>query len=202
MLDLLSPTQPVQKLALLARKPHKTERLEPRRTKMPRTQPRKTSQLQNHRKNNERQKVVAKTDKQKKITTEVEKIYSRISENRKAKPNKSGNCNACGNCCDFDSFDHRLYVTTPELIYLTEKIGHKNIRPMKTQRCPYNTENKCGIYQNRFAACRIFACNADPDFQSDLTESTLKQLKKICQKLKIDYKYTDLKTALNDLCES
>jgi Fe-S-cluster containining protein len=197
MHDLLSTTQPVQNMALLAEQSGKSKRMEFSSTKMPGNQPRETSQLQNHRKNKERQKVVAKTDKQKKITTEVEKIYSRISENRKANPNKSGNCNACGKCCDFDSFDHRLYVTTPELIYLTQKIGSKNIRPMKTPRCPYNTDNKCSIYQHRFAACRIFTCNADPDFQSQLTESTLKQLKEICKKFKIDYKYTDLKTALN-----
>ncbi|MHC4214911.1 MAG: YkgJ family cysteine cluster protein [Planctomycetota bacterium] len=146
--------------------------------------------------------MVAKTDTQKKITTAVEKIYSRINQHRKANPNKSGNCNACGKCCDFETFDHRLYITTPELIYLTEKIGKKNIRPMKTPGCPYNIDGKCNIYNHRFTACRIFACSADPDFQSQLTESTLKQLKEICKKFKIDYKYTDLKTALNDLCES
>ena len=143
--------------------------------------------------------MVAKTNKETEIAASVEQIYCRITILRAENPQKSGKCDACGKCCDFETFDHRLFVTTPELIYLTEKIGPQNIRPMNTGRCPYNIDGQCNIYQHRFTGCRIFSCNADPDSQSQLTESTLKELKAICEKFDIDCRYTDLKTALNTL---
>ena len=43
---------------------------------------------------------------------------------------KSKFCNACGNCCDFDAYGHRLYITPPELMYLADKIGKENLKPM------------------------------------------------------------------------
>ncbi len=30
----------------------------------------------------------------------------------------AGRCDACGKCCDFESFNHHLFVTPPELMYL------------------------------------------------------------------------------------
>ena len=79
-----------------------------------------------------------------------------------------GECKACGKCCDFDSFEHRLFVTSSELMYLAAKVSNENIKPMVGGRCPYQTNGKCTIYENRFAGCRIFYCNGDADFQSRL----------------------------------
>jgi len=106
-------------------------------------------------------------------------------------------CDACGKCCDFESFDHRLFVTPPELMYLAAKLGAENIRPMTTSRCPYNIGGKCTVYEYRFAGCRIFCCKADTDFQSRLSESALKKFKSICTEFRIPYLYNDLPTALN-----
>jgi hypothetical protein len=111
----------------------------------------------------------------------------------------AGSCETCGRCCDFDSFDHRLFVTPPELMYLTARLGRKNIRPMQTGRCPYNVTGRCEIYEHRFAGCRIFCCRGDSDFQSELSESALKRLKTLCTELQIPYRYTDLATGLNGL---
>ncbi len=105
-------------------------------------------------------------------------------------------CRACGQCCDFETFDHLLFVTPPELIYLCEKIGPE-IRPMTTGICPYRENDKCAIYKHRFAACRIFFCKANPDQQSQLTESTLEKFKFLCENFDIPYQYQDLKSALN-----
>jgi len=113
-------------------------------------------------------------------------------------------CEACGKCCDFaqpapeQGFDHRLFVTTPELMYLAAKLGAKNIKPMTTSRCPYNTDGKCTIYEYRFAGCRIFYCKGDTDFQSKLSESALNKFKSICTDFQIPYRYTDLAAALNN----
>jgi Fe-S-cluster containining protein len=111
--------------------------------------------------------------------------------------NCGNNCQVCGKCCDFESFDHRLFVTPPELMYLAERLGSENIKPMPGAKCPYNADGKCTIYEYRFSGCRIFYCKSDKDFQSDLSEATLRKLKSICEKLRIPYRYMDLAGALN-----
>ena len=109
----------------------------------------------------------------------------------------AGKCDACGKCCDFESFDHRLFVTPPELMYLAAKLGTENVKPMPTSRCPYNIDGKCTVYEYRFAGCRIFCCKADADFQSRLSESALEKFKSICTEFQVPYCYSDLATALN-----
>ena len=70
---------------------------------------------------------------------------------------------------------------------------------MPGSRCPYNRDGKCEVYEHRFAACRIFCCRADPDFQSTLSETTLEKLKSICTEFQVPYRYTGVAEALNDL---
>ena len=96
-----------------------------------------------------------------------------------------------------ENFDHRLFITPPELMYLRANLGGKNIMSMSTGRCPYNIEGKCTVYEYRFAACRIFCCGADEDFQSELSEKALKKLKSLCAEFQIPYCYSDLSNALN-----
>ena len=109
----------------------------------------------------------------------------------------AGACEACGKCCDFAQFDHRLFVTTPELMYLTAKIGAENIKQMTGSRCPYNIDGKCSVYEYRFAGCRIFCCKGDADFQNRLSESALRKFKSICDASQIPYQYADLPNVLN-----
>lgn len=110
-----------------------------------------------------------------------------------------GNCAACGRCCDFDHFDHRLFVTTPELLYLAANLGPENVKPMPTGRCPYNIGDKCSVYPHRFAGCRIFYCVGERDVQGSLSEAVMKRFKTLCRQWKVPYRYVDLPTALNDL---
>ena len=104
--------------------------------------------------------------------------------------------NACGRCCDFDNFDHRLFVTVPESVYLAANIGAENIQPMPTSRCPYSADGKCTVYEYRFAGCRIFCRKADADFQSRLSESALSKFKSICTEFQVPYRYSALASAL------
>ncbi len=104
-------------------------------------------------------------------------------------------CDACGKCCSFQAYDHRLYVTSPEMIHFTANVG--SIKPMQNGICPYLHEGKCTVHPFRFTGCRIFLCTGDPDLQSSLSEQALQKLKNICEKFDIEYYYTDLKTALN-----
>ena len=129
------------------------------------------------------------------LVQEVKQIYDWLdSQIRKNIPEK---CDACGQCCDFITYDHRLYVTTPELMYLTANLNTDNPREMKTGICPYNEEEKCMVHLLRFAGCRIFNCKANEDIQSQLSEEVLKRLKKLCEKYDISYRYMELSNALN-----
>ena len=131
------------------------------------------------------------------LLNKVAEIYEWLDEQIHLPDGLVGRCDTCGKCCDFDAFDHRLFVTPPELIYLAAKLGAENIKPMPSRRCPYNVDGKCTIYTYRFAGCRIFSCKGDKDFQSGLSETVLKRLKSICAEFQIPYHYTDLATALN-----
>jgi len=132
---------------------------------------------------------------QNKITDAVAKIYDWLDSQDDLK--KDTPCKACGQCCDFDSFDHRLFVTAPELIYFSDKLKQQNIKPAPTSRCPYNVAGRCTVYQHRFAGCRIFSCRSDTGSQAELSEKALEKFKSICKDFDIPYRYTDLPTALN-----
>ncbi len=131
------------------------------------------------------------------LLQKVAEIYNWLDTQIRDNNLLTGQCKACGKCCDFDKFDHHLFVTPPELMYLTANLAAENIKPMPTNRCPYNIDGKCTVYEYRFAACRIFCCNADADFQSELSESALEKLKSLCTEFQIPYHYTDLASALN-----
>ena len=128
----------------------------------------------------------------------VERIYNWIDRQVKK---QNSHCNACGKCCDFANYDHKLFVTTPELIHFAEKLGEQSIKQMKTGRCPYNTNGKCTVYDHRFAGCRIFFCEGDTELQNKLSEEALKRFKTLCRRHNISYQYLELPTALNH-CKS
>ena len=127
----------------------------------------------------------------------VAEIYSWLDSQIEEHDELAGECKRCGACCDFESFDHHLFVTSPELMYLAAKVGDENIKPMTNGRCPYQANSKCTVYENRFAGCRIFHCRGDKDFQSELSESVLKRLKLICTEFQISYRYSNLAEALD-----
>jgi Fe-S-cluster containining protein len=132
------------------------------------------------------------------IVAGVEEVYRHIDwvQSAASPPHSSrltaDSCSACGKCCDFDAYDHRLFVTSPELVYLAAKLGHGNIKSMEGGLCPYNSQGKCIIHQHRFAGCRIFLCKGDPDKQAQLSEWASFRFKAICRDHGLAYRYTDL----------
>ncbi|MHC4462357.1 MAG: YkgJ family cysteine cluster protein [Planctomycetota bacterium] len=143
------------------------------------------------------------------LLTKVAEVYDWLDLQVRNHSDLAGVCDACGKCCDFKTpssaseqgFDHRLFITPPELIYLAANLVSENVKPMPASRCPYNIGGKCRIYKYRFAGCRIFCCRADADFQSRLSESALKKFKSICTEFQIPYRYNDLPTALNGFAD-
>ena len=150
----------------------------------------------------EKVKMVAEIKKNRQLIEKVTEVYDWLDSQIRASSDLAGQCDVCGRCCDFEGFDHRLFVTTPEIIYLAANLGTEKLKPMTTSKCPYNIEGKCSIYEYRFAGCRIFCCKTNKDFQSQLSESVLKKYKSLCTEYDIPYCYNDLATALNNLLPS
>jgi len=94
------------------------------------------------------------------------------------------------------AYDHRLFVTPPELMYLAAKLDVATLKPMSSGRCPYKQGQSCTVHEHRFAACRVFCCKGDSAFQSELSEIVIGKLKAICERLVIPYRYQDLSIAL------
>ena len=130
-----------------------------------------------------------------KIADAVAEVYDWIDSQTGQAP---AQCEACGRCCDFENYDHRLFVTGAELAYFGFKLQPDKIKAMPTGRCPYNLQGKCAVYPYRFGGCRIFFCKADKDFQSKLSEDSLKKFKSICEEFNLPYRYTDLAATLNN----
>jgi Fe-S-cluster containining protein len=112
-------------------------------------------------------------------------------------------CVGCGQCCDFVRYGHRLFVTTPEMIYLAHNLKPDPVRRMPGDACPYMENDKCTIHPHRFSGCRIFFCNPDvsEEKQALLSEAAVRKFKRICDEHRIPYRYTDLKAALNSISQ-
>jgi hypothetical protein len=128
---------------------------------------------------------------------EMKGLYRRL-DTRLAGLGTEAGCAACGACCDFEAFGHRLYVTTPELLYFAHTVD-RPLRPMSGGVCPYRVDGRCSVYSMRFAGCRIFQCKGNAATQSEMTEAALSELKRLCNEHKVPYYYMDLKAALDVL---
>jgi Fe-S-cluster containining protein len=105
----------------------------------------------------------------------------------------SGQCRACGECCRFERFDHRLYVTPAELAWL---LAVPPPQPAAPLRCPYQAGARCMARERRPLGCRIFFCDGG---ESDQYEAVHAQVKDLHQKLRVPYAYVELSGALMQL---
>ncbi len=141
--------------------------------------------------------MVGKCQTNGQLVKKVAEIYDWLDSQIESHRELTGRCEGCGRCCDFEGFDHKLFVTGPELMYLSVNLRGGNVKPMSTSQCPYQTGGRCTIYEYRFAGCRIFCCKGNADFQNGLSESALEKFKSLCNEYQIGYRYSELATALN-----
>lgn len=142
-------------------------------------------------------------DVRERVVAHVRAVYRWIDRctGRTARSAEDNGCRACGRCCDFDAYEHRLYVTAPELLYFMSTLTPENLRAMPNGVCPYRVGTRCAVHEHRFAGCRIFGCRGPlrVDEQAALSERALRCFKAIGHRHGLPYVYTDLKTALNGL---
>jgi hypothetical protein len=129
------------------------------------------------------------------IIKKIQQLYDWL-DSQIANNISTDTCTACGDCCKYEQFAHRIYITTPEIIFLKHKLNTDKLKPATDGTCPYQIDNKCSIRDYRFAPCRIFFCDTDENFQSQLSEQYLKKIKDICTEFNIEYKYQNLPETL------
>lgn len=126
----------------------------------------------------------------------VQILYEKLDEKLTT---SGGICQNSGNCCRFEKYGHRLYVTTLEMLYFLHGLQKQDDVPMKQKlhsfqegSCPYQINNLCTVRSFRPAGCRIFYCQGFPEEkQQDLTENVLHQLRQLHEKLNVPYFYDD-----------
>lgn len=133
------------------------------------------------------------TDVLDEILARVQQVYDWLGEEV---PTLNPVCRACGTCCNFENYGHRLYITTPEMLYFLYHLP-LDFRIMMDGVCPYCENGRCSVYAYRFAACRIFTCTSDPRRQHQLSEEAVRRFKELCVRYDLPYRYIDLKYALS-----
>lgn len=109
-------------------------------------------------------------------------------------------CEACGKCCHFDSFDHELRLTQLELSYLIACHGIR--RPVREGVCPYLEDERCAARLGRALGCRVFFCRVEKTEIEDLYERTFFKIRELAKKSGITVTYGELLQSLREATAS
>jgi Fe-S-cluster containining protein len=102
-----------------------------------------------------------------------------------------------GDCCQFEKYGHRLYVTSIELAYFRQ--GHRDnwLTPNGSGSCPHQIGGRCMAREHRPLGCRIFFCDPNAQaWQGPLYERSIVELKRMGSALGIEYRYVEWLSAL------
>ncbi len=107
-------------------------------------------------------------------------------------------CRQCGHCCRFAEFGHRLYVTSLELACVMA--GLKDASMRVSTECPFQRNDLCTLRDVRPVGCRVFFRESrKADWQNDLTEWAMTQLRSMHESLDVPYTYVDWLTGLKQV---
>ena len=108
-------------------------------------------------------------------------------------------CVASGKCCHFESYGHRLYITTLELAAFMQDFAPR-LLPVIGQGCPLQDRNLCSVHSIRPFGCRIFFCDPSATkWQQDQYEQFHTELKQLHEKFAVPYHYVEWRYALSQM---
>jgi len=117
-------------------------------------------------------------------------------------------CRACGKCCRFEEFGHKLYVTAGELAYLIRQPPPEAVLPqdasgLRTKPaalCPYQDGDRCLARDSRALGCRLFFCDpATAEWSNVVYEEFHDKIKRLHAAHSLPYIYAELTAALAEL---
>lgn len=138
-------------------------------------------------------------------------------------------CWASGRCCNFAKTGHRLYVTGLEAAWT---VHHARLQSRQTQLaqsreanakalalpvlspmsitaarergdCPFLMDNSCTVHTIKPLACRVYFCDASAQqWQHELSEQLLTELRRVHEKHAISYRYAEWRELLEMFCVS
>lgn len=107
-------------------------------------------------------------------------------------------CDISGRCCHFESYGHRLYVTTMEFAAF---VATTRVSPqLNPGSCPYLRGKMCSAHETRPFGCRIFFCDPTAEqWQHEQYERFHADLKQLHQSLGVPYHYVEWRAGLSEL---
>lgn len=116
---------------------------------------------------------------------------------------RSPTCWLSGNCCKFDSYGHRLYVTGLEIAWMLQRLdspGRERLRDAQLPQadgCAFQVEKLCSIRDLRPLGCRLFYCDptAEP-WMNEVYEQFLSQLRALHERYHLPYSYMEWRQGL------
>ncbi len=120
-------------------------------------------------------------------------------------------CLAAGGCCNFEQHGHLLYVSGLEAAFTVLRlsalhgmeISQAEIAAARARGdCPYLARGLCSAHAERPLGCRIFFCDPSAQtWQSQLYESTHKEVQGLHARLELPYRYMEWREALRCVLE-
>jgi Fe-S-cluster containining protein len=146
------------------------------------------------------------------LAEELDRLYADLQREIDA---RKPICQTSGRCCKFDSFGHRLYVTTIELAVFANRVGsavrttpqndHGRSLPIlsdakSADACPFQEDKLCTVHTIRPFGCRIFFCDeTSTDWQRENYERFHARLKGMHAQFQVPYLYMEWRSALAEL---
>ena len=139
-------------------------------------------------------------------------VYAQLDERIRQ---RGPTCWLTGRCCNFDAFDHQLYVTGLEIAWALGRLpvinaangGQSSPSALELAAdgidscgpCPLQIEKRCSIHTVRPLGCRVFFCQQGTEqWQRDLYEQFLTQLRRLHDGLGIEYRYMEWRAGLGE----
>lgn len=156
------------------------------------------------------------------VVAQLERLFGEVAGEVAA---RGPACWASGRCCQFEQFGHRLYVTGLEAAYAVTHLptadvpAPKGTLPILASApppptltaasladararggCPFQRANLCGVHEIKPLACRVYFCDRSAqDWQQDLMERLMTQLRALHDREGIPYRYLEWRSALEML---
>jgi len=139
------------------------------------------------------------------IDRALRKLYNDLDD---AVASRGPTCWISGRCCQFDTFDHLLYVTGLEVAWVMRQLDDARRDALRraplpsTDACPFQHDKLCGIRAIRPLGCRVFFCDPNAQaWQNPLYEQFLTRLRQLHDEHGVEYRYMEWRGGLKSARE-